>query len=82
MRKILKRDGRIVDFDELKIYNAITKAQNACGIVDVSLTKSILDEVIKTIDKRYLDNQVSVEDIQDIIEETLMYFEQVETAKN
>lgn len=81
MRKILKRDGRIVDFDELKIYNAITKAQNACGITNVSLTKSILDEVIKTIDQRYVDNQVSVEDIQDIIEETLMYFEQVETAK-
>ena len=43
MRKILKRDGRVVVFDELKIYKAITKVQKACGIVDEPLTKIILE---------------------------------------
>ncbi|MDD4001062.1 MAG: anaerobic ribonucleoside triphosphate reductase, partial [Bacilli bacterium] len=81
MRKILKRDGRVVVFDELKIYKAITKAQEASGIVDEPLAKIMLEEVVNNINFRYIDDQVSVESIQDIIEEVLIKFGQVETAK-
>lgn len=82
MRKILKRDGRIVDFDKSKIFNAITKAQRASNVFDEELTLKVLEEVCKKIDLKYKDGQVSVENIQDLIEEALIKFGQADIAKN
>lgn len=82
MRKILKRDGRVVEFDSSKIYNAIAKAQKASGIDNDNLTVMILEEVNKRINSSYKDKKVSVEDIQDTIEEVLIKCGQTEIAKN
>lgn len=68
--KIIKRDGRIVEYDADKIKTAIGKANNEVD-ADNKVTDKQIDEIIKYIEglkkKRML-----VEDIQDIIEERLM----------
>ncbi len=68
--KIIKRDGRIVDYDRQKIAIAIEKANR-----DVSgREKATKDEIKEIID--YIEGlgkrRILVEDVQDIIEEKLM----------
>lgn len=69
VNKIKKRDGRIVDFDKYRIFNAIAKANMA---VNYELTDNdilmITDEVVSQIDE----TNNSVEQIQDLVEEALI----------
>ena len=68
--KIIKRDGRIVDYDRQKIAVAIEKA-NRDVIGKEKATKEEIKEIIDYIEglgKR----RILVEDVQDIIEEKLM----------
>ena len=77
--KIVKRDGRIVDYDSNKIRIAIGKANN-----EVSEEKRInskdIDKIISYIEKLNK-KRMLVEDIQDIIEQKLMEFKKYELAK-
>ena len=77
--KIIKRDGRIVDFDRQKIMIAIEKAnEEVRGRQKAS--KEDIKEIVKYIED--LDKKrMLVEDIQDIIEEKLMEMEKFELAK-
>ena len=77
--KIIKRDGRIVDFDRQKIMVAIEKAnEEVKGRQKAS--KEDIKEIVKYIED--LDKKrMLVEDIQDIIEEKLMEMEKFELAK-
>ena len=68
--KIVKRDGRIVDYDRQKIEVAIEKA-NRDVVGKEKATKEEIKEIIDYIEglgKR----RILVEDVQDIIEEKLM----------
>jgi anaerobic ribonucleoside-triphosphate reductase len=62
--KIKKRDGSLVDFNKDKIITAISKA----GYVD-DYTKENIAEYIERIAK---ETEMTVEDIQNIVEEKLM----------
>ena len=77
--KIIKRDGRIVDYDRQKIATAIEKANREVRGREKA-SKEDIKEIIKYIEdtdkKRML-----VEDIQDLIEEQLMQLEKYELAK-
>ena len=77
--KIIKRDGRVVDYDRQKIVIAIEKANK-----EVKGEKIATKEDIKSIIK-YIENlekkRMLVEDIQDIIEEQLMKIGKYELAK-
>lgn len=77
--QVIKRDGRVVDYDPAKIKVAIGKA-NAEVENKEKATDGEIKEILKYIDglkkKRLL-----VEDIQDIIEEKLMSFGHYELAK-
>ena len=77
--KIVKRDGRIVEYDRDKIKTAILKANNDVSEEDMASDKEI-DKIIKYIEglkkKRLL-----VEDIQDIIEKKLVETNKYELAK-
>jgi len=53
IRKIKKRDGRIVDFDQEKITNAIFKAARAVGGEDRKRAEYLSDEVVKILEKRF-----------------------------
>ncbi len=77
--KVIKRDGRSVDYDRAKIQVAI---QKACQ--DVSKSHVIKENEINDI-TNYIESinkkRILVEDIQDIIEMKLMEFDYFELAK-
>lgn len=77
---IIKRDGASVPFDSVKILNAITKANQAVGGEDMSPTDLLFvtEKVCKKLDER---NLCSVEEIQDVVEESLIQYDYVKTAK-
>ena len=70
--QVIKRDGKIVDFDKSKIRIAIDKANKEVKPKDRA-SKEEINEIINYIEE--LDKKrILVEDIQDIIEEQLMSF--------
>lgn len=75
VNRIRKRDGRYVKFNKDKISISIQKAFNATNI-DISENKldKLVDKVIFEINKNYeLNHRIpAVEEIQDIVEKTLM----------
>ncbi len=82
LKKIEKRDGRIVDFDQSKIEKAVHKALTASGEGDGKESKLISSKVVNLINKRFRnEDTVKVEEIQDIVEEVLILENHVETAK-
>ena len=77
--KVIKRDGRVVDFDREKISIAIQKA-NKEVIQKERATKEDIEKITKYIEE--LDKKrILVEDIQDIIEEKLMELGKYPLAK-
>ena len=77
--KVIKRDGRVVDYNKEKIVVAIQKANQ-----EVMQTKRATNEEIKEIVKYIEDlnkKRMLVEDIQDIIEKKLMEIKKFDLAK-
>ena len=77
--KVIKRDGRVVDYDREKIAIAIQRANEEVNLeqrADRSNTKSIMLYIEDLGKKRIL-----VEDIQDIVEQKLIEQEKYELAK-
>ncbi len=68
--KIIKRDGREVDYDRSKIVTAISKA-NRDVTEDEMISDSGIEEIADYIESRNR-KRMLVEDIQDIIEQKLM----------
>ena len=77
---IIKRDGTPVPFDSVKILNAISKANQAVGGEDMSPTDLLFvtEKVCKKLDARGLSH---VEEIQDVVEESLIQYDYARTAK-
>lgn len=81
--KILKRDKREVDFDHLKIKNAIEKAFDSVGksYVDSVINAYALD-IKETLLKNYdPKNPPTVEEIQDLVELKLIDEKEIEVVK-
>ncbi|HID25570.1 MAG TPA: ribonucleoside-diphosphate reductase, adenosylcobalamin-dependent, partial [Thermoplasmata archaeon] len=71
--KIEKRDGRIVDFDQSKITDAIFKAIVAVGGKKREEAEELSNKVVKELEKKYDSHNIpSVEDIQDVVEKILI----------
>lgn len=82
LEKIKKRDGRLVDFNEDKITEAIYKAAKAVGGRDRKKAGELSLIVVKILDQRFdEDNSPSVEEVQDIVEKVLMESGHAKTAK-
>jgi len=80
--KIKKRDGRIVPFNQKKITKAIFNAAKAVGGKDRATAEKLSDEVVDILNKRYDDKHIpNVEDVQDIVEKTLIENGHAKTAK-
>lgn len=73
--KVIKRNGDIVDFNKDKIYNAVSKAfvETYSGIAEynMGIAHRVTDNVVLKIYNLYK-NQISVEEIQNIVERELM----------
>ncbi|MBI2662687.1 adenosylcobalamin-dependent ribonucleoside-diphosphate reductase [Candidatus Woesearchaeota archaeon] len=81
LKTITKRDGRTVEFDCSKIAQAIFKAAQSVGGKDEEMAKLLAQEVLQTMLKEYKHKVPSVEDIQDIVEKTLIEKGHAKTAK-
>lgn len=74
---VIKRDGRVVEFDKTKIYNAIFKASQAVGgELEPADIEYITYKVVSQMPDR-----CSVEQIQDTVERTLIRYDFEKTAK-
>src|SRR3990170_3134274 len=82
VKKIMKRDGRKVDFDSDKIVEAIWKAAQAVGSKDRTVAVKLADRVVEKLEKQLKPDEVpSVEQVQDLVEKTLMESGQASIAK-
>ena len=83
IEKICKRDGRVVDFEQEKIANAIHKAIVAANQGDGDISKKVSDKVVGLLNRRFKKGETpTVEQIKDIVEEALMLEGLVDTAKS
>jgi len=79
---VRKRDGRLEPFDQERITNAIWKAAKAVGGKDREKAKQLSDKVVAELQKHFGDEGVpTVEEIQDIVEKTLIEDGHARTAK-
>ena len=77
--KVIKRDGRVVDYDGAKIIMAMKKAND-----EVHLHDQITDQKMKEIERLISEmtrSQIQVEEIQDLIEHSLVQEQKYELAK-
>ena len=82
VKNIMKRDGRLANFDISKIENAISKAMNAVGDREFKTVHKLACLIEEEIDKEFEQGKTpSVEEIQDIVERVLMKKGHEDTAK-
>ena len=70
--KIKKRDGRLVKFNAEKITNAIAKAGAATGDFDLKEAHKMTIKVLNLAEKLFDSKVLTVEEIQDVVEEVLL----------
>lgn len=86
IKKIQKRNGSIVPFEQQKITNAIFNAAKEVaekeGLKpDASIAQHVSDTVVETLEKEFKNKTPTVEEIQDIVERTLIEMGHIKTAK-
>jgi ribonucleoside-triphosphate reductase len=79
--KVIKRDGREVDFDVNRITNVLTKAyKDTYEEINGEKIEQLARSVIRKINQLNKD-KISVEEIQDLVEKTLILNKEVDIAK-
>ena len=82
IRRVRKRDGRIVPFEKKKIVTAIRKALAATGEGARGDAARIADKVVRLLSKdRRKGEMPTIEEIQDLVERVLMIVDFEKTAK-
>lgn len=82
--QIRKRDGRIADFDQVKITEAIWKALQVTGEVkNKKKAEKLSDDAVILLNKKFHSRSIpAVEEIQDVVEETLIRARLIKAAKS
>ncbi len=80
LAEIIKRDGSSVPFDSAKILNAVNKANKAVGEEEMSPT-DLLFVTEKVCRRLEVEGLRHVEEIQDVVEESLIRYGYAKTAK-
>ncbi len=78
---VVKRDGKIVDFDLTKIESAITRAGAAAGELAAAEAVHIAHRLTRTLAKRAGTTALDVEAIQDAVEQGLLRAGYLKTAR-
>jgi anaerobic ribonucleoside-triphosphate reductase len=82
IRKIKKRDGKIADFNPIKITNAIWQAAQAVGGKDYKKAAELTDNTIQYLEKELKRGEIpTVEQVQDAVEKILIEKGHARTAK-
>ncbi len=79
--KIIKRDGRKVTFNIDKMANAIFKAAQSVGGSDYQESMDIACRITESMDENFRGTIPTVEQVQDIVEKTLIEEGHAKTAK-
>lgn len=80
-RVVKKRDGRLAEFNESKITDAIFKAAGAVGGEDRTQAIELTLDVMKMLKEKFAEQVFSVEDVQDCVEKALIIRGHARTAK-
>ncbi len=81
-KSVVKRDGRVVAFNQERIANAIYRAAVSVGGRDKKTAQGLSDQVVRIIESRFgPDTPPSVEEIQDIVEKVLIENGHAKVAK-
>ncbi|MGD1823653.1 MAG: ribonucleoside-diphosphate reductase subunit alpha [Pleomorphochaeta sp.] len=78
LQKIVKRNGNIEEYNITKIQDAIKSAFVACNC---TISKEQIENISKEIENKLNKEYVDVEEIQDIVEKTLMVHQYFDVAK-
>ena len=71
-KKITKRDGSVVDFDDIKIVNAVYYVfKEVNGKFSRKQARSIANSIVSTLNNANM-SEITVEDVQDVVEDVLM----------
>ena len=81
IRKVVKRDGSIVDFNNGKIVQAISNAFDSSGEHCIDTVNDLYSQIMSELHKLKKKEYYSVEDIQDVVENVLMKKGYYKTAK-
>jgi anaerobic ribonucleoside-triphosphate reductase len=82
MKLVRKRDGKLEQFDQDRITNAVWKAAKAVGGKDRDQARKISDQVLAELKNRFGEDGVpTVEEIQDLVEKMLIENGNARTAK-
>ena len=81
IRKVVKRDGSIVDFNSGKIVQAIGNAFDSSGEHCIDTVNDLYSQIMSELHKLKKEEYYSVEDIQDVVENVLMKKGYYKTAK-
>ena len=81
IRKVVKRDGSIVDFNSGKIVQAIGNAFDSSGEHCIDTVNDLYSQIMSELHKLKKEQYYSVEDIQDVVEDVLMKKGYYKTAK-
>jgi uridine kinase len=82
IKQILKRDGRIVPFNQEKITFAVLQAAISVGGRDRVKAEKVTDEVVRMLEQRQRQDSIpTVEEVQDLVEKALIERGHAKTAK-
>lgn len=83
IEKILKRDGSVVPYDRARVTDAIHRAILSVGQQDRGRAEQLARKVEHALNASYGNDAIpSVEDIQDVVEATLMAGQHAHTARS
>ena len=81
VKKIKKRDGRLVKFNEEKISNALLKALLASN-QKIDDLDELTDDVVTELNSHFKAGVPTVEDVQDVVEKVLINHNYLVTARS
>ena len=83
MRRVIKRNGEEVEFNKRKIACAISAANNDVSKKEYKLRRRDITEIVDTVVEKIskLNRAINVEEIQDMVEDTLLQFGKFEVSK-
>jgi ribonucleoside-triphosphate reductase (formate) len=80
--RVVKRDGRVVKFEQDKITKAVMKAFAETNEGSEKEAQKVTDKIVRLLNKNYQKGNVpEIEEIQDLVERVLMILDFEETAK-
>ncbi len=83
VKKVVKRSGQVVAFDQDKIAKAVAKALETTEEGNRKDAQIVSDKVVQLLNKNYKEGYVpEIEEIQDLVERVLMVLDFEETAKS